>query len=90
MNNPRDFNWIVIFTWLLLTSIGLFAIYSATQGPVSDFLPSYIQNNFFKQLGFVIVSIILMIIIQFISPRTFIQSSYFFYVLCIILMILTL
>lgn len=90
MNNPRDFNWIVIFTWLLLTSFGLFAIYSATQGPVSDFLPSYIQNNFFKQLGFVIVSIILMIIIQFISPRTFIQSSYFFYVLCIILMILTL
>ena len=90
MNNPKDFNWTIIFIWLSLTLFGLIAIYSATQGPVSEFLPSYIQNNFYKQLGFVVISILVMIGVQFISPRTFIQLTYIFYGLCIILMILTL
>lgn len=90
MNNPKDFNWSIIFIWLSLTLFGLIAIYSATQGPVSEFLPSYIQNNFYKQLGFVVISILVMIGVQFISPRTFIQLTYLFYGLCIILMILTL
>lgn len=90
MNNPKDFNWTIIFIWLSLTLFGLIAIYSATQGPVSEFLPSYIQNNFYKQLGFVVISILVMIGVQFISPRTFIQLTYLFYGLCIILMILTL
>ena len=90
MNNPREFNWSIIAIWSLLTLSGLVAIYSATQGPVSEFLPSYIQNNFYKQFGFVIVSILVMIGVQFISPRTFIQLTYVFYGLCIILMILTL
>lgn len=90
MNNPRDFNWSVIFIWLALTFFGLVGIYSATQGPVSEFLPSYIQSNFIKQLGFVIISILVMIGIQFVSPRNFIQLSYLFYAFCIILMVLTL
>ncbi|MEQ9263832.1 MAG: rod shape-determining protein RodA [Balneolaceae bacterium] len=90
MGNPKDFNWPIVFGWFILTMVGLTAIYSATQGPVSEFLPSYIQSNFYKQLGFVIVSIIVMLVVQFISPRNFIQFSYLFYVFCIILMILTL
>lgn len=90
MNNPRDFNWSIVAIWLVLTIIGLVAIYSATQGPVSEFLPSYIQSNFIKQLGFVIVSILVLIGTQFISPRNFIQLSYLFYLFCIVLMILTL
>ena len=90
MNNPRDLNWPTIFTWLLLTIIGLTAIYSATQGPVSEFLPSYIQSNFYKQLGFVVVAFLVMIGVQFISPRTIQQLSYFVYLFGIILMVLTL
>ncbi len=90
MNNPKDFNWSIIFIWLSLTLFGLIAIYSATQGPVSEFLPNYIQNSFYKQLGFVVISILVMIGVQFISPRTFIQLTYIFYGFCILLMILTL
>lgn len=90
MNNPREFSWSVLGAWLVLTIIGLVAIYSATQGPVSEFLPVYIQNNFLKQLGFVILAILVMIGVQFISPRTFLQLSYVFYVFGLILMVLTL
>ncbi|MCG8371943.1 MAG: FtsW/RodA/SpoVE family cell cycle protein, partial [Balneolales bacterium] len=90
MNNPRDLNWPIIFTWLILTIIGLTAIFSATQGPVSEFLPSYIQSNFYKQLGFVVVGFLVMIGVQFVSPRTFQQLSYLIYILALLLMILTL
>ncbi len=90
MSNIRDFNWSVVFAWVVLTVIGLTAIYSATQGPVSEFLPEYIQANFYKQLGFVIISILIMIGVQFISPRTFLQLSFLFYFVGIVLMILTL
>jgi len=90
MSNVRDFNWSITFAWVLLTIIGLTAIYSATQGPVSDFLAEYIQINFYKQLGFVVVSILLMISVQFISPRTFLQLSFVFYFIGIVLMVLTL
>lgn len=90
MNNPREFNWSIITIWLFLTFFGLIAIYSATQGPVSEFLPDYIQNNFYKQLGFVVISVLLMIGTQFVSPRTFMQLSYLLYLIGVVLMILTL
>ncbi|MEX0721923.1 MAG: rod shape-determining protein RodA [Balneolaceae bacterium] len=89
-NNFREFSWSIVFAWIVLSTIGLFAIYSATQGPVSQFLPEYIQGNFIKQIGAVILSMILLITIQFISPRTFIQLSYALYTLGLFLMILTL
>ncbi|MDR9415942.1 MAG: rod shape-determining protein RodA [Gracilimonas sp.] len=90
MNNFRELSWSVIFTWLLLTSIGLVAIYSATQGPVSQFLPDYIQNNFFKQLGWVSISIVIVIGILLVPPRNFVQLSYPLYALGLILVVLTL
>lgn len=90
MNNLREFSWSVVLTWLMLSTIGLVAIYSATQGPVSQFLPEYIQNNFFKQAIWVVISVLILIAIQFILPRTFIQLSYALYALGIVLMLLTL
>jgi len=90
MNNIREFSWSVLFTWMLLSAIGLIAIYSATQGPVSQFLPEYIQNNFFKQSAWVLISLFVLIAVQLVSPRTFIQLSYALYAIGIILMLLTL
>lgn len=90
MNNAREFSWSVIFAWLTLTTIGLVAIYSATQGPVSQFLPTYIQDNFFKQLIWVIISIFALSLTQLITPRTFIQLSYALYAIGLMLMVLTL
>jgi rod shape determining protein RodA len=89
MLDSREFSWSVIFFWLSLTSIGLVAIYSATQGPVSQFLPSYIQGNFSRQLIWIAISLVALIGIQFTSPRTFQGVAYIFYGLCIFLAILT-
>lgn len=90
MNNLRDFSWSVVVTWVALSVIGIVAIYSATQGPVSQFLPEYIQNNFFKQVLWVVISIFIMIGIQFVSPRTFIELSYALYAFGLLLMVFTL
>lgn len=91
MNNSiKDFNWPVIFVWVILSSIGLISIYSATQGPISQFLPSYIQDNFMKQSLWVALSIGVMATVQFIPPRSFVQFSYLLYALGIFLMIITL
>lgn len=86
----QKFDWLLFFCWLALTAIGLIAIYSATQGPVSDFLPSSIQDNFSKQLIWVGISFLILILVQFTAPRTFQQVAYLLYAFCIALMIVTL
>ncbi len=90
MTNLRDLNWSIVGAWLILSIVGLVAIYSATEGPVSEFLPEYIQNNFAKQVIFVSVSIVLVLGFQFFTPRSYMQLSYLFYGICLLLMVATL
>ncbi len=85
----RQFDWLLIICWVLLFTAGLVAIYSATLGPVSQFLPDYIQKNFLNQVAWIGISIIALVAIQFTSPRTFQQISYALYIICIILAIAT-
>lgn len=90
MQDKREFSWSVIFIWIALFSAGLIAIYSATQGPVSQFLPDYIQENFYRQSAWVALSAVALFTIQFISPRTFQEGAYIFYAIGMILMVITL
>ncbi len=90
MINLKELSWSLVIIWASLIAVGLIAIYSATQGPVAKFLPSYIQFNFYKQLISFGIAVLLLIGLQFINPRTFQEGSYVFYGLGIILMILTL
>lgn len=90
MNSLRELSWSIVSLWIGLITVGLVAIYSATQGPVAEFLPSYIQVNFYKQLISFGIAILLLISLQFINPRTFQEGSYIFYGVGILLMILTL
>lgn len=90
MNWHRNFDWLLFFSWIFLTVIGLTAIFSATQGPVSAFLPSFIQQNFQKQLIFVGLSLFIVISLQFTAPRTFSQGAYIFYGLSILMTLSTL
>lgn len=85
----KQFDWVLFTCWAFLALIGLVAIYSATQGPVADFLPSYIQQNFMNQAIWIFISILTIIAIQFTSPRSFQQVAILFYVICILLGILT-
>ncbi|HEX6981664.1 MAG TPA: rod shape-determining protein RodA [Balneolaceae bacterium] len=90
MTNLREFNWPLVALWFMLIGVGLIAIYSATQGPVAQFLPQYIQINFYKQLISFGIAILVLIGLQFVPPQTFQEGSYFFYALGILLMIFTL
>lgn len=90
MQDKREFSWSVIFIWIALFSFGLIAIYSATQGPVSQFLPSYILDNFFRQSLWISISLVVLIVIQFVPPRTFQEGAYLFYFISILLMVITL
>jgi len=90
MNNFRELSWSLVVFWAALIGVGLVAIYSATQGPVAEFLPSYIQINFYKQLIAFGICILLLIGLQFINPRTFQEGSYVFYGLGLLLMVATL
>ena len=90
MNNLRELSWSLVALWASLIGVGLVAIYSATQGPVAEFLPSYIQVNFYKQLISFGIAILVLIGLQFVQPRTFKEGSYVFYAIGIILMVLTL
>lgn len=90
MINLKELSWSLVAIWASLIGIGLVAIYSATQGPVAEFLPSYIQVNFYKQLISFGIAILLLIGLQFIHPRSFQEGSYVFYGLGVLLMIITL
>lgn len=89
MHNSNEFNWPVLFAWLALALFGLTAIYSATQGEVAQFLPEYIQNNFARQSVWIGLSLVVLVAVQFTSPRTFQGVAYLFYGVTIILAIVT-
>lgn len=89
MNALREIDWFTILIWAALSTVGLVAIYSATQGPVSQFLPEYIQNNFSRQLLWVSLSIVGIATLQFIPPRTFQGLSWILYAVSLLLMVLT-
>lgn len=90
MKSLRDLNWTIVGLWAALCTIGMVAIYSATQGPVSQFLPEYIQVNFWKQLIAFGIAVVVLVGMQFFDPRNFQEGSYLFYAVCVLLMILTL
>lgn len=86
----RNVDWITFGVWVALALIGLTAIYSATLGPVSQFLPANIQENFSKQVGWVAFSFVILVVVQFTAPRTFEQVSYLAYGVTLLLTISTL
>jgi len=90
MNNLRELSWSLVALWAALILVGLVAIYSATQGPVAEFLPTYIQINFYKQLISFGIAIFILVGLQFVNPRSFQEGSYIFYGLGILLMVVTL
>jgi rod shape determining protein RodA len=83
----RQIDWITFLTWLFISVIGLVAIYSATQGPLHQ--GTHIQGNFSKQLLYICIGIVILIILHFTAPRTFQQISYLGYGFALLLSITT-
>lgn len=85
-----DLRWSMVVIWASLCLIGLVAIYSATQGPVAQFLPSSIQGNFIRQALWMSISFGILFALQLVNPRTFQDGAYVIYAAGILLMIVTL
>jgi rod shape determining protein RodA len=67
-------NFVIIFCTLMLVTIGLLAIYSATHNNPE------VAVNFYKQMIFAAVGLMVALIITFLPPRYLSMSSYFFYI----------
>jgi rod shape determining protein RodA len=83
----RQFDSVTLLIWLAIAAIGLIAIYSATQGPLHQ--GTHIAGNFSKQLLYVLMGMVILIILHFTAPRTFQQISYLAYTFGILLGIIT-
>ena len=77
----KKFDWILIISCLLLIGVGLVSIYSISLGK-DDFL------NFKKQLVFLAIGVILMVVLSFFDWRSLQQNSYFILVLYFVCLIL--
>lgn len=81
------FDWVLFLSWLALSIIGLVAIYSATQGPMHR--DTAIAGNFDRQVLHLGIGIIIILVMQFLTPQTYMQLSWPGYVLCLIVALLT-
>ena len=81
------FDWVLFLSWLVLSIIGLVAIYSATQGPMHR--DTAIAGNFDRQVLHLGIGIIIILVMQFLTPQTYMQLSWPGYVLCLIIALLT-
>ena len=82
----RQFDWLLFFSWLGLSLIGLVAIYSATQGSEQGAL---LSRNFGNQVIHVVLGLAAILIIQFTASRTFIQLAYLAYGITLVFGVLT-
>ncbi|AXJ01856.1 rod shape determining protein RodA [Cyclonatronum proteinivorum] len=81
------FDWLIFFSWLILSLIGLVAIYSATQGPMHR--DTFIAGNFDRQVLHVAIGLVIIILMQFLTPQTYVQLSWPVYILCLFIALLT-
>ena len=80
-----NFDYVLFFTVIILTVIGILFIYSANLNKSTE-----LQSQFIKQILFTIISLIILITIMFISEKYIIEFSFAFYIFCIIGLAITL
>lgn len=80
----EKFDILTLILALLITALGIISIYSATHGNTSD------VDFFKKQLIFAIIGFIIVIAVSYIHPRYIALSSYYLYILAIVMLILVL
>jgi len=93
MNNQRGFffnvDWLMVFIYLALCTVGLFSIHSAMYDPRHPYILD-IDTDYGKQFIFVIVSIVLGVFILLLESRFLSALAPVLYALTIILLILVL
>jgi len=78
--------WTLIL-WLGLVIMGLLAIYSATQGEAHEFCGGSVRNNFFRQVTWLGISAIFIVILLLIPTRYYMDLALVGYFACIALLV---
>jgi rod shape determining protein RodA len=86
----QAFDLWTIFAWLALVGVGLVALYSTTQGPVSEYLSASVQDNFYRQCLWFGVSAVGLAITLFLPVRFLRNLAYPIYGVTVALLLLTL
>ena len=76
------FNLVIFISAMGLLTVGLFAIYSATYGNAQ------VEGNFTKQVIAAIAGFVMVIVIMYLPPKYLAMSSYVFYGIIIMMLIL--
>lgn len=82
----KDFDKTILLIMLIICIAGLFTLYSATKVKDLSFAESYV----FKQINWIALGVVLLLLVINISYQKFIDISYILYVINIILLILVL
>ncbi|MDO4881602.1 MAG: rod shape-determining protein RodA [Capnocytophaga sp.] len=82
----KDLDWLSVFLYLILVSIGWVCIYATNYNPETANLFDFSQHAT-KQLFFVATSLVLIVILLSIEPRFYEKFSDMFYVVAIILLL---
>ena len=83
----KNLDWLSIFFWIGLVSIGLTAIYSATHGPAKEFLLETVQQNFSRQLQWFGLSAVVLVITLLLPARLIVRMWPLVYLFCIGLLV---
>lgn len=86
----RKLDWTTLFLWALLVSCGLLAIYSATNGPASEFLLASVRDNFARQAMWAGITVLAVIGALLIPIRFYQKGAYWAYGVVLLLLVATL
>ncbi|MES3630086.1 MAG: rod shape-determining protein RodA [Longimonas sp.] len=85
----RNIDWLTVLSWLVLVGMGLVAIYSSTHGPGAEHLHASVQQNFYRQLAWLVVAAGVLAGMLLLTPRTLMLGAYPLYGLTLVLLVAT-
>ncbi|MDE2732209.1 MAG: rod shape-determining protein RodA [Bacteroidota bacterium] len=83
----RNLDWLVVVVWLALCGVGLIAIYSTTYGSSQEFLLTSVQRNFDRQLLWLCICGLALVVSLLIPVRLLIQLAPVLYGASIVLIL---
>ena len=83
----NNLDFLSILLWAMLAGVGLVAIYSTTHGPAAELLLSSVRRNFDRQLVWLAVSAVVLIVALLLPVRFYQVSAFPIYIGTILLLI---
>lgn len=89
MHKPwhRKLDYVVLLSWVVLVGIGATAIYSTTHGPAAEFLLESVKQNFTRQLMWVGICTLGLVVALLLPVRFFQQAAFPVYVGTLLLLV---